>query len=152
MAAEMIDDAPLTVLADDARDAQRLAAALRQGATGDAPRMATIVMGNGQATEIAPSLVVALQWMATLLAQGDDVALVPVHKEVSLSEAAALLDVPPPFVAQLLDASVIPATGTGEERRVKMRDLLLYKERQSADNRRDLATALAVAQEAGAYD
>ena len=74
-----------------------------------------------------------------------------VDKEISPAEAATLLDMPP-FVAQLLNASVIPATGAGDGRRVKLRDLLAYKEGQSADNRRDLATALAVAQEAGAYD
>ena len=82
----------------------------------------------------------------------EDVAVAPVHKEVSLVEAAALLDMSLPALIQLLETGAILSTGTGEERRIGLHDLVVYKEQRSVANKRDLATALAVVQEAGAYD
>jgi hypothetical protein len=55
-------------------------------------------------------------------------------------------------VNQLLDTGELASHGEGDDRRVRVSDVVSYKQRRSADNRRDLATALAVAQEAGAYD
>ncbi len=75
-----------------------------------------------------------------------------IDKDVSLAEAATLLDVSLPILIRSLETGAIPSTGMGDERRIKLRDLVAYKEQRSADNRRDLATALAVVQEAGAYD
>lgn len=82
----------------------------------------------------------------------DDVAIVPVHKDVALVEAAALLDVSLSALIQSLETGAILSTGTGDERRIGLHDLVAYKEQRSADSKRDLATALAVVQEAGAYD
>ena len=78
--------------------------------------------------------------------------LVPVQGDVSLAEAATLLGVSVTRVNQLLDTGELASHGEGDDRRVRVSDVMSYKERRSADNRRDLATALAVAQEAGAYD
>ena len=82
----------------------------------------------------------------------EDVAVVPVHKEISLVEAAALLDMPLPALIQLVKTGAILSTGAGEERRIGLHNLVVYKEQRSVANKRDLATALSVVQEAGAYD
>ncbi|HZS91708.1 MAG TPA: helix-turn-helix domain-containing protein [Chloroflexota bacterium] len=152
MAFETIDGQPITVAAGDVQLAQRTAAALQRLVAEDGALDAAITTAEGDSVEIAPFLVAAFQQLASLLAQGDDVALVPVHKELSLTEAATLLHVSVPFLRRALDAQEIPSSGTGDDRRVRLSDLLTYKARRSDENRRDLATALAVAQEAGAYD
>lgn len=152
MASEAIDSQPITVAADDVQPAQRTAAALQRLVAEDGPLDAAITTADGDSVEIAPYLVAAFQQPASLLAQGDDVALVPVHKELSLTEAATLLCVSVPFLTRVLDAQEIPSSGTGDDRRVRLSDLIAYKARRSDANRRDLATALAEAQEAGAYD
>jgi hypothetical protein len=74
------------------------------------------------------------------------------EREVSLAGAAMLLGVSIAFLNQLLDTGELASHGEGDDRRVRVSDVVSYKQRRSADNRRDLATALAVAQEAGAYD
>lgn len=94
----------------------------------------------GQSFQVAAFLVAALQQLASLLGQGDDVALVPVHRDLPLAEAATLLHVSVPFLRGLLDAHEIPASGTGDDRRVRLSDLLAYQARRSGENRRDLAT------------
>lgn len=152
MASEAIDGRPITVAADDVHVAQWTAAALQRLVAEGGALDAAITTAEGDSVQIAPFLVAALQQLASLLAQGDDVALVPVHRDLSLAEAATLLHVSVPFLAGLLDADEISSSGTGDERRIRLGDLMAYKARRSDENRRDLATALAVAQEAGAYD
>ena len=63
-----------------------------------------------------------------------------------------LLGVSIAFLNQLLDTGELASHEDGDDRRVRVSDVVSYKQRRSADNRRDLATALAVAQEAEAYD
>lgn len=152
MAAETIDGVPITVTVDNFREAQRIALALQHLVARDVREPATILTATGERVEVAPFLIAALQQMTALLARGDDVAIVPVHKDVSLVEAAALLDVSLPALIQSLETGAVLSTGTGNERRIGLHDLVAYKEQRSADSRRDLATALAVVQEAGAYD
>jgi excisionase family DNA binding protein len=152
MASETVDQGPITVTADDVPAARRAAEALRdlfrEGLVGSA----SIVVATGERVEVPASLVVALQYVASLLGQGDAVTLVPVQRDVSLAEAAVLLGVSVPFLNQVLDTGELASHGVGDDRRVRVSDVVSYKQRRSADNRRDLATALAVAQEAGAYD
>jgi len=74
------------------------------------------------------------------------------ERDVSLAVAATLLDVSVAFLSQLLDTGELASHGEGDGRRVRVSDVVSYKERRSADNRRDLATALAVAQQAWAFD
>ena len=152
MASETVDLGPITVTADDVPAAQRTVEALRDLLREGPAGSASIVAATGERVEVPASLVAALQSLASLLAQGDAVTLVPVQRDVSLAEAATLLGVSVTFLNLLLDTGELASHGEGDERRVRVHDLVSYKERRSAANRRDLATALAVAQEAGAYD
>jgi excisionase family DNA binding protein len=152
MAPEEMSGRSVTVRADDITAARRLAAALEHlGRLGD-HQGATMVTADGRSVEVAPFLLDALHELVVLLAQGDDVALVPVHHDVSLPEAATLLNVSRPFLLQLLDTGELPARGIGDDRRIPLREVVEYKTRRHALNRDDLATALRVVQEAGAYD
>jgi excisionase family DNA binding protein len=84
----------------------------------------------------------ALELFAELLghlAMGDGVTVVPAHAELSTFEAAELLNVSRPFVIGLLEAGKIPFRMVGTHRRIRLTDLMVYK--QQDDARRDEALA-----------
>lgn len=151
MVAETIHP-PITVTVDDIEAVQHIAEALQHSTIPGEQRTATIVTSDGQMIDVAAFLVEALQQLAVLLAQGDDVVLVPVDRSVSLSEATTLLNVSRSFLTQLLDAGELTARGTGDTRRLPLRAVVAYKMHRHVANTKDLAAALAVAQEAGSYD
>ena len=152
MASGTVVQVPITVTADDVPATRRTAEALRDLLRAGPVGSACIVLATGQRVEIPASLVAALQYLASLLGQGDAVTLVPVQRDVSLAEAATLLGVSVTLLSQLLDTGELASRGEGDDRRVRVSDVVGYKQRRSADNRRDLATSLAIAQETGAYD
>jgi|SRR5579872_7237632 len=152
MSSETMSRQPITVKADDIMAAQRMDAALRQLDTPDDQHGAAMLTMDGTSVEVAPFLVGALRQLVALLAQGDDVALVPMQHDVSLAEAGELLNVSQPFLLNLLETGEIHAQGAGDHRRIPLRAVIEYKAWRHAKNMEDLATVLRIVQEAGAYD
>lgn len=76
----------------------------------------------------------------------------PVHKELTTHQAAALLNVSRPFLVKLLDEGLIPSTKVGTHRRVRLDDVLAYRQQRAEKNTRRLAEMLSYAQQHGGYD
>lgn len=98
----------------------------------DAERVQLSLKGsNGQTDDLVlPGDV--LQILLDVLAEmskGNAISLVPHHQEISTQEAANLLNVSRPFLIGLLEKREIPFHKVGSHRRVRLTDLLEYKER-----------------------
>ena len=86
------------------------------------------------------------------LAQGHTVRVASDSPELALHEAAAILNVPRPFLDKLLDDGAFPYHQVENERRVWLADVLSYKRRDLLGRRQIASELTAEAQEMGLYD
>lgn len=131
---------PSAAVAEEAREALRALVRVVQS-DGEAARVS--VQTAGDPNEVTISLPrEAIELFVEVLdqmANGNAVTVVPVHAELTTHQAAEILNVSRPYLIGLLDAGKIPFRMVGTHRRVRVTDLLAYK--QQDDARRDAALA-----------
>ena len=86
------------------------------------------------------------------MAAGHGVMIFPQHAELTTMEAADILNVSRPYLIGLLDKKEIPFRLVGRHRRIRIEDVMKYKE--DIDRRREaiLDQMVAEAEELGLYD
>ena len=82
-------------------------------------------------------------------AQGRDVTVAAGSRELSIEEAATILNTSRPYLVKLLDDGELPCLGVDDMRRVELGDLIAYKQGDLAHRRRILADLTAEAQDMG---
>ncbi len=107
------------------------------------------VAGTREELAIPP---VALQLLVRILdelGRGNAVALTPLGAELTTQQAADLLNVSRPHLVKLLDEGAMPSRKVGTHRRVKLVDLLAYKEETLAKRHAALDELTALSQDLG---
>jgi len=115
------------------------------------PSPAKLVSPGGKAVKLPAHVFQALQFVVHHMARGDVINMVPGHKILSTQQAAHILNVSRPFVVKLLEDRAIPYTTIGTHRRVRMQDVLRYKEQRDRSMLDMLEELANEAQEAGDY-
>jgi excisionase family DNA binding protein len=122
---------------------------LESDANGSRP---TLVGAGGQEIRLPEALVRTLRSAARHLARGDSVTVTPVHRELTTQQAADILNVSRPYLVRLLETGEMPFRTTGSHRRVKLRDVLEYRQRRDVERRAALGELTRLSQELGLYD
>jgi len=116
--------------ADEMEEANVSSRTLAKYANTDRVRM-MLRGSNGESDELVlPGY--ALQLLLTVLAemsQGNAISVVTQHQELSTQEAASILNMSRPFLVGPLEKGEIPHRKVGSHRRVRLADVLAYKER-----------------------
>lgn len=136
----------LTLDPDDAhlqKDAATLARRLRHLPNAGASP-AQLIAADGETIDLPPALFELLAAVAEELGQGHGVSVLSLHRQLTTTEAAQLLNVSRPHVITLLERGDLPYEKVGTHRRVRLADVLAYRQRQ--DQRRQDALANIVRQ------
>jgi excisionase family DNA binding protein len=114
--------------------------------------VAKLVAPSGTSLELPHSIYRVLERVAHEMKQGKSVVVMPLHEELSTQEAADLLNVSRPFLVSLLEKGEMPFKKIGTHRRVRVEDLVVYRERRNTERRQVLDEMAREAQEEGFYD
>ncbi|CAN5653458.1 hypothetical protein BH24ACT5_BH24ACT5_13690 [soil metagenome] len=107
---------------------------------------------SGEHLVLPPEVFEVLRDVVEAMAQGQAVTIAPVHQRLTTQEAAGLLGVSRPTVVKLLESGAIPFEQPGRHRRVRLADVLAYRERASAERRAALDRMVEIADEADMYE
>lgn len=110
-----------------------------------------LVGPKGEGVVVPASMFSIIVRVAEVLARGDAITLVPVGKEVTTQQAADLLNVSRQYLVRLLNEGRVPYTKTGKHRRLRIEDVLAFKEARDLERKADLDELTAVSQELGGY-
>lgn len=121
-------------------------------AEGEKPPALRLVDAHGQAVELPESVVRLLRGAVHDLAHGRAVTLISGEQELTTQQAADILNVSRPYLIKLLDQRDIPHTMTGSHRRVRLDDLMAYKQKRDRERREALRELTRLSQEFGLYD
>ncbi|MBT8225041.1 MAG: excisionase family DNA-binding protein [Dactylosporangium sp.] len=110
------------------------------------------VIRSGAQVEVPGSVRDVLARIADVLASGRGVAIVPVDRELTTTEAAGLLGVSRPTLIKLLDAGEIGYSRPNSSRRIPLDQVLAYRDRRGQTRRAILDELTADAVDMGMYD
>jgi excisionase family DNA binding protein len=99
---------------------------------------ARLVGPDGETIEVPASAFNALKVIVEGMARGQTMTLVPHGKELTTQEAAELLHVSRPHLVKLLDEGTIPHHKVGTHRRVRIEDVLDYRQQRAGTRREKL--------------
>jgi excisionase family DNA binding protein len=113
---------------------------------------AKLVAPSGEARELPHSVYKVLRDIVHYMSQGIPVELMPMHSQLTTQEAAEILGVSRPHLVKLLKQEKIPYHKVGKHRRIRLVDLLVYKDKRDSKRQQILEQIRADSEELGLYD
>jgi excisionase family DNA binding protein len=111
-----------------------------------------LVSRSGVAIEIPTPVFDLMHQIVYELLQGNSVAIVPIHKELTTQEAADILNVSRQYLVELLDTQIIPHNKVGTHRRIRFSDLMNYKNERDAKRQQGISRMTKKSQQLGLYN
>lgn len=106
-----------------------------------------VVGADGHHIELPASAIEALRQVVDAMSRGESVTVIPHDKQLTSQEAAEILSVSRPHLIKLLDRGELPCHRVGTHRRIKIEDVLAYRERRDAERRAALAELTRLSEE-----
>jgi excisionase family DNA binding protein len=100
-----------------------------------------------QSIALPAAAVTLLMDILGAMASGRGVTLIPENAELTTVQAAEILNVSRPFLIKLLEEKEIPFRKVGSHRRVRMEDIMNYKQKIDKEREYILEQLVAAAQE-----
>jgi excisionase family DNA binding protein len=116
------------------------------------PAGAVLRAPDGMEIQLPESVFHVLRLVVEAMASGDAVSVVPVHAELTTQQAAELLNVSRPHFVKLLEGGEIKFRKVGSHRKVRLDDLLAYKDQRHREQEALLSKMANEGQETGLYD
>jgi len=123
----------------------------RRGVAVPVPEPA-LVGADGSRLEVPAPVFNALVQVATAMARGQGVTVMPLSALLTTQEAADLLGISRPTLVRLLTDGEIAYEQRGRHRRVLLSDLLAYQDRMRRERRQSLESMAREGQAAGLYE
>jgi excisionase family DNA binding protein len=101
-------------------------------------RTAKLTGPHGETIELPPAIFDALAAIAEALRRGNGVSVIPLHHLLTTNEAAELVNVSRPYLVRLLKEKKIPFEMVGTHRRVRLGDVLAFREQREEQRREAL--------------
>lgn len=114
--------------------------------------VARLTSADGQSVELPESMFGVLAQVAESMRAGLAVTVAPHHLTLSTQEAADLMQVSRTTLVRLLETGVIPFDKPNRHRKVRLDDLLRYREAQRRRAEQALADMVADSERLGLYD
>ena len=110
-----------------------------------------LVTEKGENVHIPESILMVLRYSVAALASGQVIQLNVTPQDLTIEEAANLLNVSNSYLIKLLEQGQILSTNVGSDRRIKREDLLIYKERKYREREQILNNLVAMTEAEGLY-
>ena len=107
---------------------------------------------DGDGIELPREIHTLLVSIVETLKAGNGVSVIPLHAELTTVEAAQLLNVSRPFLIKQLDAGALPHHMVGTPRRLRLLDVLAYRDQVDRDAEAALDAMAAEAEKLGLYE
>lgn len=111
-----------------------------------------LISSSGERVELPNTVYEVLRKVVELMVRGQSVTLVPDKQVVTTQRAADLLGMSRPFFVKLLQAGVMAHHRVGNQRRVYLKDVLLFAKRRDQERQDALDRLTRDAFEAGLYE
>lgn len=115
-------------------------------------RYPALVSADGERLEVPDPVFEALVRVATAMAHGQGVTVIPQSALLTTQEAADVLGISRPTLVRLVTAGEIPFEQRGRHRRIRLSDLLEYQARMRQERRESLDRMAQEGQAAGIYE